>query len=458
MGRKQDVIDELNKHKKELESIFGDKNKPSRQETTLIEGEHEAIPWPDDLEDEAYHGLAGEVIRELEPYTEADNAAILMNFLVAFGNAIGRQAYMQVGADRHFGNLFCLLIGNTAKARKGTSWGPIRELFRRVDEKWQNDRVCGGLTSGEGLIWNVRDPVWGKEKNKNTGELEDVVIDEGVKDKRLLVIESEFSSVLKVAKREGNILKEIIRQAWDGHKLQGLSKNSPAKATAPHISIIGHITTEELKKYQDSTDLFNGFSNRFLWTCVRRSKLLPEGPEIPEQVYTKLTLELADVLKWVKELTPANRKFKRSDTASKVWEKVYELLNDDVQGGKTGGAISRSDAMVIRLSLIYAVLDKTNTIKPEHVMAALAVWQRCQQSVEYFFSEDSGSDPVEEKIIDGLKDGPLSQSEIYRDIFQSNMSAKRIASALQSLSAKSKVKCEEIKPEQGRKKKIWSLI
>ena len=42
-----------------------------------------------------------------------------------------------------------------------------------------NDRVCGGLTSGEGLIWNVRDPVWGKEKNKNTGELEDVVIDEG---------------------------------------------------------------------------------------------------------------------------------------------------------------------------------------------------------------------------------------------------------------------------------------
>ena len=67
-------------------------------------------------------------------------------------------------------------------------------------------------------------------------------------------------------------------------------------------------------------------------------------------------------------------------------------------------------------------------------------------------SEDSVQTLLK-KIIDGLKDGPLSQSEIYRDIFQSNMSAKRIASALQSLSAKSKVKCEEIKPEQGRKRK-----
>jgi hypothetical protein len=439
------------------EVIEYDEQRKAKKEQTGAIAEPEAIPWPDDFANEAYHGLAGEVVREIEPYTEADKAALLMNFLVAFGNVIGRQVYMQVGADKHFGNLFCLLIGNTAKARKGTSWGPIRELFRRVDEQWVKDRVCGGLTSGEGLVWTVRDPIWGKEKNRKTGETKDVVIDEGVKDKRLLIIETEFSSVLKVAQREGNTLKEIIRQAWDGHKLQGLSKNSPAKATEPHVSIVGHITAAELKKYQESTDLYNGFSNRFLWVCVRRSKLLPEGPEIPDDVYLKLVPKLKDVLRWVGELRPVERKFQRNKEAAQVWRMIYQLLNDEAQGAKTGSVTSRADAQMIRLSLLYAALDKTNTIKPEHIMAALAVWQRCQQSVEYFFSEDGGPDPIEAKIMEGLRKGPMSQAEIYRNIFQCNISAKKITEALQNLSAKGKVECKEIKQEQGRKKKIWSL-
>lgn len=437
------------------EVIEYDEQKKAKKDQTGAIAEPEAIPWPEDFAPEAYYGLAGEVVEEIEPFTEADKAALLMNFLTSFGNVIGRQVYMQVGADKHFGNLFCLLIGNTAKARKGTSWGPIRELFRRVDEQWVKDRVCGGLTSGEGLIWNVRDPIWGKEKNKKTGETRDIVIDEGVTDKRLLVIESEFASVLKVAQREGNTLKEILRQAWDGHKLQGLSKNSPAKATEPHISVIGHITAAELKKYQESTDLYNGFANRFLWVCVRRSKLLPEGPEIPDDVYIKLVPRLREVLKWVGELRPAEKKFRRSKEAAQVWRITYQLLNDDTQGEKISSVTSRADAQVIRLSLIYAALDKTNTIRPEHILAALAVWQRCQQSVEYFFGEDGGPDPIEERILEGLKKCPMTQTEINTKIFQ-NHNLKEVAEALKRLSGKGKIRCRQ-EQTSGRPKKIWSL-
>lgn len=111
---------------------------------------------------------------------------------------------------------------------------------------------------------------------------QDVIIDPGVKDKRLLVVEEEFASILKVIGRKENILSPVMRQAWDDGKLQVITKNSPACATDAHVSFVGHITKQELNRYLGTTECGNGFANRFLWVCVRRSKYLPEGARLQE--------------------------------------------------------------------------------------------------------------------------------------------------------------------------------
>lgn len=49
----------------------------------------------------AYYGLAGDVVRTIAPHSEADPVAILVQFLTAVGNAIGRGPYYQVEGDRH---------------------------------------------------------------------------------------------------------------------------------------------------------------------------------------------------------------------------------------------------------------------------------------------------------------------------------------------------------------------
>src|SRR5262245_52355458 len=74
-------------------------------------------PWPV-LGTEALHGLAGEVLRTIEPHSEADPIAILVQFLAAAGNIIGRRAYYQVESDRHHANIFAVLVGQSSKARK----------------------------------------------------------------------------------------------------------------------------------------------------------------------------------------------------------------------------------------------------------------------------------------------------------------------------------------------------
>jgi hypothetical protein len=93
------------------------------------------------------------------------------------------------------------------------------------------------------------------------------------------VTEGEFANALKVMTREGNALSPLIRSAWETGKLRTLVKNSPARATDAHISIIGHITRQEQRRLLTETESANGFANRFCFMAVDRSKCLPEGAE-----------------------------------------------------------------------------------------------------------------------------------------------------------------------------------
>ena len=139
--------------------------------------------------------------------------------MIHFGNIIGRAAYFTVEADRHHGNEFAVLVGRTSKARKGTSWGRVHRVFVEAEKEWAAERVQSGLSSGEGLIWAVRDPIKKRQAIKEKGRVvdyEEVEEDPGIADKRLLVFEAEYAVVLKQTERQGNTLSTILRQSWDG--------------------------------------------------------------------------------------------------------------------------------------------------------------------------------------------------------------------------------------------------
>ena len=246
-----------------------------------------AVPqrrWPQ-LPPEALAGLPGEFVKRVEPTTEADPAALLTQFNVYVGNVIGRGAHFWVEDSRHGLNNNVLLVGDTSKSRKGTSRDRVQRPLVQVDETWVSERIVHGLSSGEGLIWAVRDEITKREpirEKKEIVDYQDVITDPGVADKRLLVVETEFASALKVASREGNTLSAQVRQAWDSGNLRTMTKNSPAQATGAHISVIAHITEEELHRHLDATEIANGHLNRYQIACVRRSKFLPEGGHLDD--------------------------------------------------------------------------------------------------------------------------------------------------------------------------------
>jgi hypothetical protein len=159
------------------------------------------------------------------------------------------------------------------------------------------------------------------------------------------------------------------------------------RATNAHISIVGHITPEELAMQMGrgkGVDIANGFANRFLWTCVRRSRLLPEGGNAG--VLDAFVEPMKDAL----EAASGIGVTRRDADAVALWAGVYEGLTA-ARPGAYGLAVSRGRAQVVRLSLLYALIDKSDTITEMHMRAALAVWAYCEASARRIFGGDGAN-------------------------------------------------------------------
>jgi hypothetical protein len=377
-------------------------------------------PWPT-MAEEVYHGLAGDIVQTIEPHTEADPVAVLANLLCAFGNALGRGAYFRVGADEHHLKLNAALVGPTSKGRKGMSEGHVRLLMHIVDPAWEEKRVLSGLSSGEGLIHEVRDEIWGVDSSGMP-----VLKDPGADDKRLFVSEPEFARVLKVMHRETNTLSPVLRQAWDSGRLRVMTRTSPLKATDAHISIVGHISREELLRHLTETEAANGFANRFLWLMVRRSKMLPFGGEWHTVDTAPLVKRLSEALKFGKNAG----EIVWGESANDAWREVYGPLSEG-KPGLFGAVVGRAEAQVARIATLYAVMDQSRTIELAHLKAALALWYYAEDSARYLFGATTG-DPVADQILEALRsagNGGMSRTEI-RDLFGRHKNADRIDQAL----------------------------
>jgi hypothetical protein len=405
-----------------------------------------APPWPT-MGDDAYHGLAGDVVREIGPYTEADPVAILIQFLTCAGNIIGNRAYYQVEGTRHHANLFSVLVGESSKARKGTSWDRITHIVKIADDRWYTDRTKGGLSSGEGFINEVRDEV----KRWNAKGASSETIDPGVSDKRLMVSEPEFAGVLAVVERHGNTLSSLMRKAWDGGILSTMTRNSSLCATGAHISIVGHITLEELRARLTRTDTANGFANRFLFPLVKRSKVLPFGGSALED---KVIVELGERLKRALERAKSIGRVGWTTPAADAWKIIYAQLSE-AQPGLLGAVISRAEAQCVRLALVYALLDGQANIDLPHIKAALAVWEYAEVSAAHIFGACLG-DSVADDILRALhhNGGEGMTRTAIRDLFGRHQSADRVSAALALLASKDRAKMK-IQHSGGRPTEIW---
>jgi hypothetical protein len=404
----------------------------------------EAAPWPE-MGAAAYHGLAGEFVRFVEPQTEVDPVALLVQFLTMFGSAAGRGAYVQVERTKHYPNEFAVLVGQSAKGRKGTSEAWPSDLMRHADEHWAKNCRAGKLASGEGLVWALRDAIFG------IVEGEPQCVDEGIEDKRLLITEGEFSAILKIAAREQNTLSDQLRDAWDGKDLHNKNKVSPCMATGAHVSIVAHTNDSDLKLFLTENAMANGFANRFMFFAVRRSKLLPFGGNVDEDAFAALAARVAELL----DAARVEGRVTWSAEAAAQWDSggTYAHLSRE-RYGLAGNLTSRAEAHVVRLALLYALLDGKREIGLAHLEAALAVWNYAEATAYRLFGSSTG-DPLADDLLRYIRGATagIGRWELHQCIGK-NTPAAKIGAALELLRSRNLARCEMLKTT-GRAAETW---
>ncbi len=406
----------------------------------------------------AFYGLAGDIVRALEPHTEADPMGVLIQLLVGFGSMIGRRPHFTVGATKHRMNLFTALVGPTASGRKGTAWDMAHWVLSPFDPDWAANRIQGGLVSGEGLIHHVRDAAYEEKEVKGPGgsrKRERVMVDGGVSDKRLLILETEMGRLLKAMGRDANTTSDVVRQAWEKDRLAVMGKNKGAIATGAHVSIIGHITRADVGKHMADEDMLNGFGNRFAWVAVRRSKELPDGGDIYsrefEHEWEPIKHRLERTVAYAREVD----RMERDLDARRLWKGLYGTLTAG-KPGRLGAVLSRAEPQVMRLACVYALLDESSYVHPEHLAAALALWDYCEASARYTFG-DAFANPAGEKLLEALKAAPegISRGDITTKVFGGNKPRAEINGLLSEMLTEGLVHRTRVKAERGRPKELW---
>ena len=245
--------------------------------------------------------------------------------------------------------------------------------------------------------------------------------------------------------------------AWDNpNVLYNAAKHSPVRATGAHISLIGHITKDELKKCMTSTEYSNGFGNRIAWLASKRIQRLPRPKWIEWSHHQDIIERLsAPLLTFSKETAPKGQRMAFNSKAESIWDEFYHSI-DDNQNGIVGNMLGRTEAHVLRFAMIYAALENKRGIEPKHLLAAIAFWDYCTASVKYIFSDSTGSTNAD-KILWELKRrrGGMLKKDMYKEVFNGRISATDLSQSLSELAQAGTAKYEPEKASNGKLIERW---
>lgn len=423
--------------------IFESANIPRPEEAVLLQA-------PTPLKRVAFQGLAGEIVRACYPHTEANRAHLLNETLCIAGNLLPPDLYWMHGDVRHGLNLFVALVGPSGSG-KGDGSETLLSILNLVDRDWaDNPNRRAGLSSGEGLVRLLRDP---SPK------------DPGVTDKRLLIVEEEFANVLTMDRRQGNNLQVNLRLASDGRTLavgsiKGQKEN--LRATRPHLSLIVHITPDELRALISQTMLTNGFLNRFLLVFGNQSKDLILAPPMPEDTRLDLAARLRHVMEfWKEELKNSGGKLFMAPETDRLLETVWPTVKRYAGVPVTG----RAKPHLRKLLHIYAALDCERYARPEHLEAAMEVLRYDSEGAYFTLGRapQLAVFPEAERILEFLRKAGQkgkTRTEISKELFQKNTPGGEIDNYFQVLRQQGRIIVEKTKPgpQGGRGAERWRAV
>ena len=123
--------------------------------------------------------------------------------------------------------------------------------------------------------------------------------------------------------------------------------------------------------------------NRFVPCASRRTKNLPDGGNLPDEVLDEFGPLIAQSIEHGR--TKVLPLVERTPEAGDLWAASYADLRSDRPDGAVAKMLARAAPNTLRVALAYALADRRRQIDVEHMRAALALWRYAEQSAEWLF-------------------------------------------------------------------------
>lgn len=374
-----------------------------------------------------FTGRLGELTRMIAPHVPWDPVAFHLQALVMIGSYLGYGPYIAEGATLRRANLFLALIGGTGSG-KGSSLGWVQWMMDTIDASFTDDRTTTALDSGQGLLRKITDPVYVVDKSGR-----EVLTIEGSDDKRVIYVEEELGQLFYKMMSQDKVEK-MVTKAWDSGVLETLTKHESMRCSKPHVSIIGHITPDELYDRLEKRLVDNGFSNRWLYALIKPTQIIDLEPQ-PHELTGGFELAV-EIGKKVREVAtdPSAGEFRLDEEATGLFRETSRFMYDHRPTGAMEKQVVRWRSQMFKLALIHAALDGTRTITAEHYAAARAVWAYNARSARAFFGGMTGNSHADKFLAmwKAIEFDELTLTDVS-DMFSKNLAAVKRDAMLNQL-------------------------
>jgi hypothetical protein len=404
--------------------------------------------------EDAYYGVLGEIATRHRDQIPLNLVAFYAMLLPAIGSLIGRRAVITVSRDCHYANLFTAIVCGTGKG-KGTCWNIIEHLLKEIDPD-SPKRFHRDAASAQGLIGLVRDASTRMERGKE-------VKDEGVPDKRCLLIFEEMDTLFVSMNRQGSTLAPVWNMAYDGKTLENNTRQGREKATDPHVSAVCQITEASFEKavgvVSKGLGVSNGLFNRFITVRAQRdpSRKLPRGGEMPD--VSDLAEKIRDCLDSLGTTNDAMTVSWHPSTYA-AWDAFVDAVDGDhpfLAG--LGGVEARLKPNTMRVAMIFAVMDGAQEIMPGHLNAAKSFCLQCIDSSRDLFGSSykhGRPDRLRERVLEAMECQPKTLTQFHACLHRKGYTSSSLRQVLAELTAGGLSLETTMRTEHGKTVSAWS--
>lgn len=400
----------------------------------------QVIPTVPELPPIAWQGLFADYLDLVSETTEAADAFHYGTFCQILGCTLGRRLHIY-HATRLYPNFYICLVGRSGLTRKDTCWSRAHSILLRLHAEDGGDtplfRIVRGMRSYEGLL----DELAGEKKVR-------------------LILLGELLSLLAKAKQES--LSNIIPQLTELYDCPDLVNPPVHQKTVdcqePFISIIAGTTQAWLQKALTEKDIYGGFANRWLYFFGTPKDPKPNPPKMNREKCGAIVEAINTVRLWADD-TP-NGELTISGEAEALFADYYGHYYERCKPeGLIPTLIVRLQDYVWKLALLYAAMDLSDVIKPDHIQPAIAVASYLELSVAEVFRSFSMTvgKQSEMKILEYLKSTgqPIDYRLIYKNL---NMSAQELDRCIDPLIKLGVIKNNYRKNTKGKSIRMLEAI